>query len=159
MSRLRFLSFFFLLFLLLLSGYALAAEQEEQKFPSASQEERQALRIRIQVADRSFTAELEKNAAADRLAQMLSEGPLRLPASNYGGFEKILELGTGLPRSDRHIRTVPGDIMLYAGDCLVIFYGSNAWSYTPIGRIVDFSQQDLEKALSGSDAHITLSRE
>jgi hypothetical protein len=65
-------------------------------------------------------------------------------------------LGKTLPSNDRQIETVAGDIMLYAGDQIVIFYGANTWDYTPLGKITDKSEQELEELLKGDGVKIKL---
>ena len=85
---------------------------------------------------------------------MLEEGPLTLNLADYGGFEKVGSLGTGLPASDSQTITKSGDIVLYNGDQIVIFYGSNSWSYTRLGRIDDLN--GWVEALGSGDVSVTL---
>ena len=113
--------------------------------------------LKIEVGGHSFLATFVDNNATKKLITILSKESKSLSASNYGGFEKIVNLGTSLPTNDHHVNTKSGDIMLYQGNKLVIFYASNSWSYTPIGKIIDFNQKDLESALNGNDSKVTLS--
>ena len=76
--------------------------------------------------------------------------------SMYGGFEQVGPIGASLPRSDVQTVTEAGDIVLYAGNQIVIFYGSNSWSYTRLGRITD-QTLDLKELLGNGDVEITLS--
>lgn len=114
-------------------------------------------RIYIKVGKNSLTAVLEDNEAAIALQELLTDGALTISASNYGGFEKVCPLGMELPRNDSRITTHSGDICLYNGNQIVIFYDSNSWSYTRLGRVSDVSAQDLEDILSGEETEITLS--
>ena len=66
------------------------------------------------------------------------------------------ELGFSLPREDVQTRTVPGDIVLYSGDQIVVFYGSNSWAYTRLGRIADKNREELAELLSRGDAELTI---
>ena len=111
----------------------------------------------VQIGDHTLHIQLEDNASADALKALLADGPLTIPASNYGGFEKVCPLGAQLPSDDESITAQPGDVMLYAGDQLVLFYGSNTWAYTRIGRLTD--TENLSDILSGSDALLTLQLE
>ncbi len=77
----------------------------------------------------------------------------------YGGFEQVGSLGASLPRSDTRITTQAGDIVLYAGDQIVVFYGSNTWAYTRLGRITDLSPEELAALLGKGDVSLTLSLE
>lgn len=112
-------------------------------------------KINVAVGDYTFTATLEDNEAAHELLEMIKEKPLTLNLSDYSGFEKVGSLGRSLTRSDRHTTTKSGDIVLYNGNNIVVFYGSNSWSYTRLGRID--SLENWEKALGSGDVIITLS--
>ena len=112
-------------------------------------EEPTEMKMNVQVGDYTFTATLEKNTAVDELLEMMKEGPVTISMSDYSGFEKVGSLGRSLTTSNSQTTTDAGDIVLYNGNNIVMFYGSNSWSYTRIGKIDDLS--DWNKALgSGS---------
>ena len=113
--------------------------------------------IYIQVGENTLTAILEDNESAKALKELLADGPLTISASNYGGFEKVCALGANLPRNARQTTTQAGDICLYNGSQIVIFYGSNSWAYTRLGKISDADGSKLERILSGEESEITLS--
>ncbi|SFR84206.1 cyclophilin-like fold protein [[Clostridium] aminophilum] len=115
--------------------------------------------IRVTVGSSSFIVNLEDNETAKALKEMLSDEDLTISASNYGGFEKVCQLGKTLPREDKQITTEAGDVMLYSGNQIVFFYGANSWSYTRIGKVEASSIEELESMLSGSETEITLSIE
>lgn len=115
--------------------------------------------IYIKVGESTLAAVLEENKSVKALKELLSDGPLTISASNYGGFEKVCSLGRELPRNDSQITTQAGDICLYNGSQIVIFYGSNSWAYTRLGKISDVDESELEKVLSGKEKEITLSLE
>ncbi|WP_405345376.1 cyclophilin-like fold protein [Ruminococcus sp.] len=98
----------------------------------------------------------EDNAAVDTLKELCNGQTLTIDMSMYGGFEQVGSIGTQLPRDDVQTTTEAGDIMLYAGDQMVVFYGSNSWAYTRLGRITDNSQAQLSELLSGGNVTITL---
>lgn len=111
--------------------------------------EQTEMKMNVQVGDYTFTATLENNTAVKELTDMMKDGPITIQMSDYSGFEKVGSLGTSLTASDSQTTTNAGDIVLYNGNNIVMFYGSNSWSYTRIGRIDDLT--DWEKALgSGS---------
>lgn len=120
-------------------------------------EEVTEMNMTVQVGEDTFTATLEDNAAADALAEKLEEGPLTIWMEDYGGFEKVGDLGISLPASNRRITTQAGDIVLYQGSQVVVFYGSNTWSYTRLGRIDDLT--GWEEALGRGDVSLTFSLE
>lgn len=98
----------------------------------------------------------EDNAAVDTLKELCNGQTLTIDMSMYGGFEQVGSIGTQLPRDDVQTTAEAGDIMLYAGDQMVVFYGSNSWAYTRLGRITDKSQAQLSELLSGGNVTITL---
>ena len=118
-------------------------------------QETQKMQIEIQIGESSMIAELEDNIATEELIDLLESGEIVMPASNYGGFEKVCSIGQSISRADEQITTEAGDIMLYSGNQLVIFYDSNSWSYTPIGHI-DASADELEEFLSGDDSEVII---
>ena len=115
--------------------------------------------IRVTVGSSSFIVNLEDNETAKALKEMLTDEDLIISASNYGGFEKVCQLGKTLPHNDKQITTEAGDVMLYSGNQIVFFYGANSWSYTRIGKVEASSIEELESMLSGSETEITLSIE
>ncbi len=77
--------------------------------------------------------------------------------SDYSGFEKVGALGTSLPSENSQTTTQAGDIVLYQGNQIVMFYGSNSWSYTRLGHIED--PTGWEEALGSGDVTVTFSLE
>ena len=128
-----------------------AAEQ------NVKEEETMDRKMIVEVGGKHFTATLEDNKAADTLVEMMQEDPVTIQMSDYGGFEKVGDLGTELPTSNRQTTTQAGDIVLYQGNQIVIFYGSNSWSYTRLGRIDDLT--GWETALGDGDATVTFALE
>lgn len=111
----------------------------------------------LQIGDSSFTVILESNEAVDAFADMMKDAPIVIQMSDYSGFEKVGSLGTSLPTSNQQTTTQSGDIVLYNGSQIVIFYGSNSWSYTRLGKIDDLS--GWEDALGSGDVTVTFSIE
>ena len=103
----------------------------------------------------TFPATFADNQGAEALADLLTDGPLTLSLEDYGGFEKVGSLGQSLPTSNTHMSTQSGDIMLYQGNQIVLFYGSNAWSYTRLGQVTDLN--GWQEALGHGDVTVTLS--
>lgn len=120
-------------------------------------QEETAMQMNVNVNGSDFTATLEQNTAVDSLVEMLRDGPLTLELSDYAGFEKVGPLGTSLPTSNQQTTTQAGDIVLYQGNQIVMFYGSNSWSYTRLGHIDDLT--GWEEALGSGDVTVTFSLE
>lgn len=136
---------------------AVPSRTEEEKTATAETGEEEIM-FYIQIGDTTLTAAPADTEAADALMELLEEGPLTIEVENYGGFEKVGALPQALPRQDTRITTRPGDIMLYQGDSIVLFYGSNTWSYTRLGTIRDVSGSDLADVLGGVETQIILSK-
>lgn len=98
----------------------------------------------------------ENNEAASALKETVKVHPLTVQMSMYGGFEQVGSLGMSLPKNDTRITTSPGDVILYSGNQMVVFYGSNTWAYTRLGHIRDKTQQELTQLLSNGNITITL---
>jgi len=111
----------------------------------------------ISTNGRQFEVQLADTNAARALAEQLQTGPITVSLHPYGGFEQVGPLPWALPENDEQITTSPGDVMLYQGNQITIFTGSNSWAYTPLGRIVDASSDALREVFGGDAIEITLS--
>ncbi len=115
--------------------------------------------LRLHINDTEVTVNWEENESVKTLRDLVSAEPLAVQMSMYGGFEQVGSLGTSLPRNDAQTTTQAGDIMLYAGNQIVVFYGANSWAYTRLGRITNMSDEDMTNLLANGDVVITLSLE
>ena len=113
--------------------------------------------VKVKINDEVFDVKLENNSATQELIKELKKGNVTVNASEYGGFEKVGELGFSLPTSDENIGTVPGDIVLYQGDKISLFYGSHSWSYTKLGKIDDVDSNKLKEVLGSGDVTLEFS--
>ena len=131
-----------------------------ERFPAEAQTEQSgegdAAKMKTFVNNTPVTVEWEDNKAVAALKEAVKENPLTVQMSMYGGFEQVGSLGLSLPRSDTRITTAPGDIILYSGNQMVVFYGSNSWAYTRLGHITDKTPQELTQLLSNGNVTITL---
>ena len=116
-------------------------------------------KIEITANGQTMTATLADTEAARQLLTRLDNGPVTIRMNDYGGFEKVGSLPWSLPTSNRQITTTAGDIMLYQGDNIVIFYGSNSWSYTPLGRIDGAGVSEIRDFLSGNSINVTFAKQ
>lgn len=126
-----------------------------QQNDNSAMEENTVEKMTLQMGNNIFMATLENNDAVDALVDMMREAPVVIQMSDYSGFEKVGSLGKSLPTSNSQTTTHAGDIVLYNGNQIVIFYGSNTWSYTRLGKIDDLS--GLEEALGSGDVTVTFS--
>ena len=122
---------------------------------SREKENMEAKRMLLTIGEYQLAINTEDNAAVKDLSDLLKDGEIRIDMADYGGFEKVGYLGHELPSQDEEITTSPGDIVLYQGNQIVIFYDSNTWSYTPLGHIENLEM--LKKALGSGNIEIILS--
>lgn len=109
----------------------------------------------VTVGGKTFSATFADNPGAQAFGQLLAGGAITLEMSDYAGFEKVGPLGQSLPAGDSQTTTQAGDIVLYQGDQIVIFYGSNSWSYTRLGKIDDLT--GWAQALGSGSVSVTFS--
>lgn len=133
--------------------------QPQQTAPGEqrSTEENAEMKMSVQVGGAVFSAMLENNEAVSELVAMMQESPVVIEMSDYSGFEKVGSLGRSLTANNSQTTTHAGDIVLYNGNQIVIFYGSNSWSYTRLGHIDDLT--GWEDALGSGDVTVTFSLE
>lgn len=103
-----------------------------------------------------LTATVADNVSANALVEALKHAPISYEAHDYGNFEKVGALGRSFTTCDTYITTQPGDIMLYQGNNLVIFYGNNSWEYSPIGKIEGLTIDELKAALKAGQGNINI---
>ena len=112
--------------------------------------------IKISIGGSSLTVSIEDNNATKELVKVLRKAPISYDANDYGGFEKVGNLGFSLPASDSQISTQPGDVILYSGNQIVLFYGTNSWSYTRIGKMEYGTLDELKVFLKAGQGKITV---
>ena len=113
--------------------------------------------IILKINDTVFDVKLENNSATEELIKILEKGNITINATDYGNFEKIGELGFTLPTSDENINTESGDIVLYQGNQISLFYNSHSWSYTKIGKIENINSNQLKETLGDGDVTLVFS--
>ncbi|MDR1396650.1 MAG: hypothetical protein LBJ14_02825 [Desulfarculales bacterium] len=113
--------------------------------------------INIQVGAKTLTAALAENSSAKALLELLASSPLSINISDYGKMEKVGDLGISLPTNDERITTEPGDLILYQGNALVIYYAPNTWSFTRLGKLNDITAEKLKELLGDGDVTVALS--
>ena len=149
--------------LLLLLGLSACAAGETPAVPATptpqaaetESTEQEETRLKITVGDEALPATFADNSSAQAFRELLARGPLTIEMADYGGFEKVGALGTELTRNDRQITAQPGDVILYQGNQITIYYGTNSWSFTRLATIDD--PTDLEEKLGAGTISVTFS--
>ena len=132
-----------------------APEQEKENTEESAEMKTMTMTINGEEVEVAW----EDNGSVKALAELAADSPLTIDASMYGGFEQVGSIGTTLPSSDVDTVTKPGDIVLYSGSNIVIFYGSNSWPYTMLGHIEGKSESELKDLLGSGDVTITITAE
>ena len=113
------------------------------------------MKISIQITSDSgshkLSATLSDNSSATAFYELLKKGPVTIKMRDYGNFEKVGPLGTTLPRNDTQITTSAGDIILYQGNQITIYYDTNSWNFTRLGKVDGVTQAELKKILGKGD--------
>ena len=111
----------------------------------------EVMRMKIDGVD--VPVEWENNESVNAMKDSL---PLSVKMHQYGGFEQVGSIGKSIPRNDKHMTTSAGDIVLYSGNQIVIFYGSNTWEYTKLGRITGKNNSEIKSLLDKSNVTLTI---
>jgi rhodanese-related sulfurtransferase len=111
--------------------------------------------MKLMIGSRSVPVTWEQNRSVDALRALVRDKALAIQMSMYGGFEQVGPIGQNLVSDDEEMTTGAGDIVLYSGDQIVLFYGSNSWSYTRLGHM-DLSEQELKTLLGNGDVEIRI---
>lgn len=119
--------------------------------------EQEADTMVLAINGETVSVEWEDNESVEALMDLISTEPLSIQMSMYGGFEQVGSIGTSLPRNDVQTTTEAGDIVLYSGNQIVVFYGSNSWAYTRLGKVTDKSKAEMTELLGNGDVTITIS--
>lgn len=140
------------LLLAVVALFAASCASEEVQAQTTSSD----MKINITIEGKTMPVNLVDNEATRTLVAALQELPITYEADDYGGFEKVGYLGCSLPTNNQQITTEAGDVILYSGNQIVLFYGSNSWSYTRLGRMEYSSQTELQSFLKAGQGNVTV---
>ena len=114
-------------------------------------------KIKIEVNGKTLTANIVKNSSGDAFLNLLKKGPIKISMKDYGNFEKVGDLPENLPKNDTNYSTKPGDIILYLGKHITIYYDRNTWNFTKLGEIENVTQAELKKVLGKGNCEVKFS--
>ena len=133
---------------------SVTSEQESSQSQDNSSSQEESM-LKITVGDQELLATFADNSSAEAFRDLLAQGPVTISMDDYGGFEKVGSLGTTLTRNDSRITTQPGDVILYQGNQITIYYGTNTWNFTRLAKINDST--DLQAKLGSGTVQVTFS--
>ena len=114
-------------------------------------------KIKIEVNGKTWTANIVNNSSGTGFLNLLKKGALKISMKDYGNFEKVGDLPENLPTNDKNYTTKPGDIILYLGKHITIYYNSNTWDFTKLGEIENTTQAELKQVLGKGSCEVTFS--
>ncbi len=117
------------------------------------------MKIYIMVNEEKLEATLEDNISSLAFYEKLKEGPLTIKMEDYANFEKVGNLGFKLPTADKNISVNAGDIILYQGDKITIYYDKNSYNFTRLGKIDDVDSSYLKEILGKGSVEVIFSKE
>ena len=110
-----------------------------------------SIQIKSDSGSHTLTATLVNNSSATVFYQLLEKAPVTIKMSDYSNFEKYGPIGISLPRNDTKITTTAGDIILYQGNQITIYYDINSWNFTRLGKVDGVTQAELKRILGKGD--------
>lgn len=125
--------------------------------PTNNNNDKRSQQMNITINGTTLTATMEDNSSAQALLDMLKSSPLTLDMHDYANMEKVGNLDTNLPTNDQQIATQPGDVILYQGNQITIYYDTNQWSLTKLGHIDNISADELRQLLGNGNITATFS--
>lgn len=131
-------------------------QQEENKENTDHNDQTTTIIMNITAGGKTVTATLAENDTARELAGKLKAGAVTV-RMKANGFEHYGPLGFSLTSHNQEITAVSGDIMLYNGNNICVFYGNNSWSYTPLGKVDGLSAEELKSFFGNGDISVTFS--
>ena len=115
-----------------------------------------AQKLYITIGDVTKSATLVDNSTTEALVTQLQKGDITYEAHDYGNFEKVGALGYTFPENNTQITTEPGDLILYQGNNLCIYYGTNSWNFTRIGKLDNMTQSDIKTWVNAGSGNVTV---
>ena len=142
MTRKTFISFFFVFVIMICGKGAVLAEEQNM--------------IYAYINEDVLTIEPAENSSASAFTDLLRTGDVTVVMHDYGSFEKVGSIGASLPRNDEPITTEPGDVILYLGTEITIYYDVNQWNFTRLGKVRNVSREELRTILHAGGENISV---
>ncbi len=108
----------------------------------------------VTIYNHKLKVALDNNSSVSAIIEILKQGDITFIADDYGQFEKVGDLGFTLPTNDHIIAVTPGDVILYQGHNICLYYGTNSWNFTKLGRIEGYSISELKKLLGAGHGKV-----
>ncbi len=111
------------------------------------------MKIKLTVNNEELVVKLANNSSAEALVKKLEKGPKTIKMKDYANMEKVGMFGK-LPTNNEQINAKPGDLILYMGVSIVLYYESNSWNFTKLGSVENKTQSELKQILGSGTVNI-----
>lgn len=142
--------------IMLVTALVIISCSSDETQAQTSNNETMTQKMYITIGGRTASVTLADNSATQALVEKLQQAPVTVTLNSSGGFEIWGPLGFSLPTSNERINAQPGDVILYSGDNICIFYGTNSWTYTRLGKIDNLTASELTTFLKAGENNISV---
>lgn len=142
--------------IMLVTALVIISCSSDETQAQTSNNETMTQKMYITIGGRTASVTLADNSATQALVEKLQQAPVTVTLNSSGGFEIWGPLGFSLPTSNERINAQPGDVILYSGDNICIFYGTNSWTYTRLGKIDNMTASELTTFLKAGENNISV---
>ena len=142
--------------IMLVTALVIISCSSDETQAQTSNNETMTQKMYITIGGKTASVTLADNSATQALVEKLQQAPVTVTLNSSGGFEIWGPLGFSLPTSNERINAQPGDVILYSGDNICIFYGTNSWTYTRLGKIDNLTASELTTFLKAGENNISV---
>ena len=139
------------IYIMFMALTAMACQSNEVE---ATPSDKSASTMNITINGKTVSCQLVENSSTRALLAQLEKGDITYQADDYGNFEKVGYIGFNLPQNNQSITTTAGDVILYQGNNICLYYGSNSWSFTRLGKIEGMSKDELKTFLNAGKGSV-----
>ena len=130
---------------------AMACQSNEVE---ATPSDKSAITMNITINEKTVSCQLVDNSSTRALLAQLEKGDITYEADDYGNFEKVGNIGISLPQNNESITTTAGDVILYQGNNVCLYYGTNSWTFTRLGKIEGLSKDEIKTFLNAGGGSV-----
>ena len=141
------------IYIMFMALTAMACQSNEVE---ATPSDKSASTMNITINGKTVSCQLVENSSTRALLAQLEKGNITYEADDYGNFEKVGYIGFNLPQNNENITTTAGDVILYQGNNICLYYGTNSWSFTRLGKIEGMSRDELRTFLNAGGGSVTV---
>ena len=141
------------IYIMFMALTAMACQSNEVE---ATPSDKSVSTMNITINGKTVSCQLVENSSTRALLAQLEKGDITYEADDYGNFEKVGYIGFNLPQNNQSITTTAGDVILYQGNNICLYYGSNSWSFTRLGKIEGMSRDELRTFLNAGGGSVTV---